>query len=521
MLLEPTKNKLKQWRVIEKSVNKCNFFSQMFWIITKWMKITEKQICEDQIVTFKQSHILLYQGLLFLTRSTCVIVDARSHTCKSHDFIPRYDIILCALSKVFEKVMYNRLLHFINELNILYKFQFGFRKDCSTHMALITLMDKLITALENGEFTIGVFLDFSKAFDTINHKILFDKLYHYAIRGVALTWCKSYLSNRYQYVTYNGVKSSQQIIRCGVPQGSILGPLLFLIYINDLPMVCKHARAIMFADDTNIFLSNSNIDDLQDLVNEELSHLAAWLKINKLSLNLKKTHYMVFTNKRSPASTIKLEINNERIVETCKTKFLGVIIDNKLTWKEHINYISGKIARGIGIITKARKYLNKESLLSLYYSFIYPYFTYCNQVWGNTCKTYLEKIILQQKRAIRMIAGVPRFHSTDLLFTELKLLKFIHINKYLIGRLMFRIYNHELQNLFGDFFTVNRELHGHNTRQALHYHIPLFKTNLGKSCLRYYGAMIWNKIMSLKIPTTTNEFLFSRTLKANITLGLL
>ena len=120
-----------------------------------------------------------------------------------------------------------------------------------------------------------------------------------------------------------------------------------------------------------------------------------------------------------------------------------------------------------------------------------------------------------------MIAGVPRFHSTDLLFTELKLLKFIHINKYLIGRLMFRIYNHELQNLFGDFFTVNRELHGHKTRQALHYHIPLFKTNLGKSCLRYYGAMIWNKIMSLKIPTTTNEFLFSRTLKASITLGLL
>ena len=203
----------------------------------------------------------------------------------------------------------------------------------------------------------------------------------------------------------------------------------------------------------NTNLTGKSVDKLNGISR----HLAAWLKINKLSLNVKKTHYMVFPNKRSLASTIKLEINKERIVETCKAKFLGVKIDNKLTWKEHINYISGKIAWDIWIITKARRYLNKESLLSLYYSFIYPYFTYYNQVWGNTCKTYLEKIIIQQKRAIRIIAGVPRFYSTDLLFKELKLLRFININKYLIGRLMFRIYSNELQNLFGDFFTVNRE----------------------------------------------------------------
>ena len=135
----------------------------------------------------------------------------------------------------------------------------------------------------------------------------------------------------------------------------------------------------MFADDTNIFLSDSNLITLETLVNKELSHLATWLKANKLSPNVKKTHYVVFSNKRIPAK-IDLTIDNERIGETCKTKFLGVIIDNKLTWKDHINYISGKMARGIGVIIKARNYLNKDTLLSLYYSFIYPYVTYCNQV---------------------------------------------------------------------------------------------------------------------------------------------
>ena len=194
------------------------------------------------------------------------------------------------------------------------------------------LMDKLITALENNEIVIGVFLDFSKAFDTVGHKILLSKLSHYGIRGVAHSWFTSYmyLSNRKQYVTYNGTSSATRNIICGVPQGSILGPLIFLIKINDLCDVCKYTAPILFADDKNLFCNGSDLEALETNINQELAKISKWLKTNKLSLNVKKTHYMVFSKPRIGKFRLRLMIDGENIDEVEKTKFLGIIIDNKL-----------------------------------------------------------------------------------------------------------------------------------------------------------------------------------------------
>ena len=164
-------------------------------------------------------------------------------------------------------------------------------------MALLTLMDKLIASLERTKFVIGIFLDISKAFDTVDHAILLQKLCHHGIRGNALKWFTSYLSNRRQYVTYNGVASAMKGINCGVPQSSILGPLLFLIYINDLCSMCKYTTPIFFADDTNLFCSGPDIKTMESNINNELTEISLWLKVNKLSLNIKKTHYMVFSKK--------------------------------------------------------------------------------------------------------------------------------------------------------------------------------------------------------------------------------
>ena len=169
-------------------------------------------------------------------------------------------------------------------------------------MALMVLMDEISKSLERGEYVVGVFLDFSKAFDTVNHDILLQKLYHYGIRGMALKWFQSYLSDRYQYVTYNGTESAKQNIKCGVPQGSILGPLLFLIYINDLANVCEYMMPLLFADDTNLFRGGKNIDDIHNEISHDLDSISEWLKSNKLSLNIKKKHISLYFQGMGPLS---------------------------------------------------------------------------------------------------------------------------------------------------------------------------------------------------------------------------
>ena len=194
--------------------------------------------------------------------------------------------ILCTISKIFEKVMYSRLINFLNSFKFFVKSQFGFRKDHSTYMPLLILVDEIINALDSGEIAVGVFLDFSKAFDTVNHKVLLSKLHHYGIRDKAYSWLKSYLSNRSQFVSYNGHKSSEKNITCGVPQGSILGPLLFLIYINDLSNICKFTSPFLFADDTNLLHHSKDINILQNEINHDLHQISEWLKVNRLSLNI-------------------------------------------------------------------------------------------------------------------------------------------------------------------------------------------------------------------------------------------
>ena len=284
--------------------------------------------------------------------------------------------LLSNISKIFEKIMYTRLWNFLSESEILFERQFGFGKNHSTNPGIISIVEEICINLDNKLFTCGVFLDLEKAFDTVNHKILIKKLDYYGIRGEYNNWLDSYLTNRKQFVTLGDSTSSQENITCGVPQGSVLGPLLFLIYINDMNTAVENSIIHHFADDTNLLCSGKKLKKLRKTMNKELSSLFEWLCANRLSLNVDKTEFIVFRPHKYLKEKFTLKLHQSIIKESNKIKYLGVYLDKNLSWNFHITELCKKLSCAVGMLYKMKNMCSTSTLRSIYVSIFHSHLSY-------------------------------------------------------------------------------------------------------------------------------------------------
>ena len=325
------------------------------------------------------------------------------------------------------------------------------------------------------------------------------KLYHYGIRGLALDWFASYLTNRYQYVEYYGIKSSFLNVTCGVPQASVLGPVLFVVYINDIVNVSKVLQLILFADDTNIFLSHMNLDRLMSIANCELALIANWFASNKLSLNLSKTKFIIFCNSRKQyaKTQVKIKLNDVVIEQVCSVKFLGVNIDERLSWDKHIQQVASKLSKNIGILAKLKYTVPQKVLCMVYNSLVLPYLSYCNLVWACNSTNKLNSIIVLQKRAVRNIAKAESCAHSSPLFKKLDLLKVSDICCFQTALFMFKFSQFQLPCKFNDYFSHVSSVHHYVTRNStLAFMLPFCRTSIRQKCIRYQGPSTWNNLPS-------------------------
>ena len=379
--------------------------------------------------------------------------------------------LLPVISKVLEKVVFDQLYNYLDKNNLLYKSQYGFRKGHSCELAAMEVTDKIFNELDKKKLPIAIFLDFSKAFDTINHDILIDKLKHYGVTGVALKWFRDYLTNRKQFVLYKNKLSNESTITTGVPQGSILGPLLFIVYINDIAKITNKFKFTIYADDTTLIEpictfaqpTRTNKNALSKEINSELEKIVQWLALNKLSLNAKKTKFMIFHYKQKKINDIipKLIINKVAIERVDEFNFLGLIIDEHMTFKSHANKIAAKIACTIGTMKRLKHFLPTSILRTLYNSLILPHLTYGIILWGKE----LKRINKLQKWALRTIVNAKYNEHTEPILKRLKLLKAADIYRLAAVKIVHKYRNNKLPLYFNGMFDYIQPTHSHNTRR--------------------------------------------------------
>ncbi len=422
--------------------------------------------------------------------------------------------VLPIISKIFEKEIFQQLYKYMNENNLISKFQSGFRPGYSTLSALIQMCDAWFNNMDNGELTGVVFLDIQKAFDSIDHDVLLEKMIFYGVSQNELKWFQSYLTNRYQQCQINGVLSKKGKTISGVPQGSILGPLLFLIYINDLPNCLKSTVPCLYADDTQIFTSSHDPTKISDNLNSDLENITDWLIVNKLQSHPTKTKMMVIGSRHNLNVKVadlrsNIKINNNDVSPVFSQKCLGIYLDERLAFDVHIEKLCKKICAGIGVLRRIKPFVPRDSLLKLYKSLIQPYFDYCSPLWDTCAKTLKDNLQTLQNRAARVISGENYDVRSEDILQSLKLDSLDVRRKKLKSVLLYKVLNGiSAPCLRENLVRLNVLPRGYELRDSeTDLKLPKPKTNFLKRSFQYSASTLWNDLSTeAKKATNLNEF---------------
>ena len=453
---------------------------------TKLLKLIKSDICKPINLILNQS---INTGIFpdYLKIAKVIPIHKKDDDTLFDNYRPIS--ILPAISKIFERVMFNQLHEYFKLHKLYYDSQYGFREQHSTELASLELIDRLLMEMDKGETPLNIYMDLSKAFDTLDHNILLEKLLYYGIQGSALELFKSYFKNRKQFVELEDTKSNLTEITTGVPQGSILGPLLFIIYINDLTSASTLFKPIIYADDTTLFttlttMENSNLTrDLSHNINNELTKVCEWLQINKLSLNAKKTKFMVFHKPQKKIIIPTLEINGNKLDSVDEFCFLGIVFDKHLSWNNHVGKISCKISQTTGVINKLKHFLPSNILQTIYNSLILPHLNYGILAWGHKN----DRLFKLQKRVIRIISHSNFRAHTEPIFKFMKILKLEDLYQLQQLKFYYKLVNNRLPFYFSQIpFHPTSHIHNYDTRSPNN---NLYKTRVrhefAKKCIRH------------------------------------
>ena len=418
--------------------------------------------------------------------------------------------IISAIAKVFGRLVYDQFYTYLTSNRLINSYQSGFRPTYSTLTSLLESTNNWCVNIDRGLLNGVVFIDLKKAFDTIDHEVLISKLRAYGVDDLTLPWFRSYLADRKQRCFVNGQFSNSSFITKGVPQGSIIGPLLFLVYINDLPNCLNEGIPRMFADDTNISFSSNTLSDLERLINFELQSLSRWLIANKLSLNIAKTEFMVIGSRQRLATfddhELCVTVNNASVKQVKSAKTLGLTLDENLTCRDHVEVISKKISSGIGALKRIRGLIDQETAIKVYPGFIEPYFSYCAPVWDGLGHTLSDRLQKLQNRAARVITRSSYDISSNLLLDQLKW------NNLSVNRLkqkailMYKTLNGQTPQYLHEMFSSRRcQYPLRNSNGKLF--IPKRNTDYLKRSFSYSGAILWNNLPeSLRLSSSFTAF---------------